>query len=470
MPGLLSLALLVLAAWVASNWSDVEPRPRPAELQLPAPRVADAINAAYAFVGLYAEAGREPAATGRAMREAERARMALPPAARASAAAAAAGNASEGLGKALTPPKGAPLVCNAQGANCDSAWLAEAEALAAQRARYGAIGERCDSLVAGPFEFEELLPPAFTFDAPLMNWQPMVECSRWFRSGALVALAQGRRDDALAHMQRAQRLQETLWQGARTLVGQMVATRIARSTHDTLAAAALGEPTLAEAMAPWFAAPLDTRAGARRWMLVEAEFQRTVVSQLRTWAATAASTGGTGVLGSMEASPLSALGDWLTTRGIGYHSERTTQKVEDEWQQRLSRLALPWPGLLEAASADERALGVALAESPYKWKNTFGELLLDVARPSYLAYLARQADHELHREAAALVLGLQRQRVAAAARAEAARQWPGSSDALRQRMSWSADGRTLEVRSWQRDIQGAKFDANRDAMRFAWPQ
>ncbi|MFO1266848.1 MAG: hypothetical protein U1F25_13935 [Rubrivivax sp.] len=68
------------------------------------------------------------------------------------------------------------------------------------------------------------------------------------------------------------------------------------------------------------------------------------------------------------------------------------------------------------------------------------------------------------------MLGLQRQRVAAAARAEAARQWPGSSDALRQRMSWSADGRTLEVRSWQRDIQGAKFDANRDAMRFAWPQ
>ncbi|MBL8341676.1 MAG: hypothetical protein JNL30_09435 [Rubrivivax sp.] len=467
--GVLSIALLVLAAWVVSNIGDAQPRPRPAELALPTSRVADGANAAYAFMGLLAEAGRDPVATGRALREAERAWMALPPAGRASEADGHATRERALAGPPLALPKGPPLHCETQGSGCDAAWLAEAQALAAQRAGYGALGERCDKLLAGPFEFEELLPVTRGLDAPLMKWQPMVECSRWLRSGAMVALAQGRRAEALAWLERAHRLQGTLVQGAQTLVGHMVSSRVARSTLETMAAAALREPALAEALAPWLEPPLDTRAAARRWMVLEADFQRAAVEGVRDSAATLAATGEAGFFGRVGGSPLSALGDWLTTRGVGFHPERTLQKIDERWLQGLSRLALPWPALIEAAAADERALDHAAGDTPFKWRNTFGELLLDVARPSFLAYLARHADHELHREATALVLGLQRQRVAPAARAEAARQWPGLSEPLRQRMSWSADGRTLTVRSWQADTRGARFDPQRDSISFAWP-
>lgn len=82
------------------------------------------------------------------------------------------------------------------------------------------------------------------------------------------------RDAALLQPRRADRLQRQLWEGARMLVGHMVVTRLARNTYGTMATAAQRDPALAEAMTPWLAEPLDTRAGARRWMVCEADFWR----------------------------------------------------------------------------------------------------------------------------------------------------------------------------------------------------
>ena len=65
---LLALALLLLiAAWLASNWNDAPAQPRPAALQLPSPTLPDDRNAYFALAGLRAEADRDPSTAGQAL-------------------------------------------------------------------------------------------------------------------------------------------------------------------------------------------------------------------------------------------------------------------------------------------------------------------------------------------------------------------------------------------------------------------
>ncbi|MBI5718938.1 MAG: hypothetical protein HZC37_14810 [Burkholderiales bacterium] len=463
---LLAALALLIAAWLPFNLQDVAPKTRPAELQLPAARVPDERNAAYAVAGLLAEAGRDPAAAGRTVWAAHRSWSALPPAQRAPAAAGRDAGVNAAMGKTLSAPKGAPLNCDGQRATCDADWLAAGDALARQRAGYGAIGERCDKLIEGAFEFEELLPPGRGVDAPIMPWTPAVDCSRWFRSGAMAALARGRREEALVQLRRADRLHRELWDGARTLIGHMVATRLARNTYNSMAAAAIRDPALAEAMAPWLSAPLDTRAGARRWMVHEANFQRGLVDEVGP---------SVGAALAMSESPLAPLGTgpgaevvaWLGSRGIGFHAERTRQRIDEAWMRRIGTLEYVWPAVLAGVQVEQQARRQLGPAGRVKWRNTFGEAVIEASEGALGGYLARHADHELHREATALVLALQRQRVAPAQRAQAARKLPGVSDLLKERMSWSADGNALSVRAWQ--SEGFGYDPRRDAISFTWP-
>lgn len=464
----LAALLLLSAAWLPFNLNDVAPRARPAALQLPASRVPDERNTAYAVVGLLAESGRDPAVAGRAVWAAHRAWGALPPAQRASAAAGRDASIAQALGKPIAAPKGGPLNCDGTRATCDADWLAAADALARQRAAFGTLGERCDRLVEGTFEFEELLPPGGGVDAPIMTWTPLSDCSRWFRGGAVAALAKGRRDEALLHLRRADRLHRQLWEGARTLVGHMVATRLARNTYDTMVTAALRDPALAEAVAPWLAEPLDTRAGARRWMVVEANFQRGLVDEFGSAVAGALAVSGSPLAPLGAGPPGQAIG-WLGNRGIGFHPERTRQRIDETWQRKLGTLQYVWPAILAGAAVEHQTQRQLGPWGRLKWRNTFGEALIDASEGAYGLYYARHADHELHREAAGLVLALQRARVAPAQRAQAARRLPGFSDLLKERMTWSADGNTLTVRPWQSETPGSTYDPRRDAISFTWP-
>jgi hypothetical protein len=468
---LLALLALFLVAWLPFNLSDDAPKVRPAALVMPPARVSDEGNAAYVVVGLLAESGRDAATAGRAVWAAQRAWAALPAERRAAESAAREAQVSAALGKGMAAPKGAPLICDdGKRNNCDAEWLAAPDALAAQRAAYGAIGERCDRLVDGAPAFEELLPPGAGVDAPLMPWGGVVECSRWFRSGAMVALARGKRDEALAQLRRADRLYRMLWDGARTLVGHMVATRVARQSYETMAAAVLREPALADAMAPWVAGPLDTRTGARRWMLVEAHFQQGLVDDL-AGAAAAALVMSESPLGLLASGPGAALAQRLNAHGIGFHRERTRQRLDQLWQRKLATLQYAWPAVLAGAAVETQTLKQRSAWGSLHWRNTFGEALIEaVADTPYGPYYARHADHELHREAASLVLALQRQRVVAAQRAEAARKMPGLGDVLKERMTWSADGRTLTVNTWLGQTPSAVVDPRRDGIVFNWPQ
>lgn len=465
---LVAAALLLAAVWLPFNLHDAAPKPRPAALQLPAPQVPDERNAAYAVVGLNAAAGRDAAEAGRALWAAHRAWAALPQAQRAAAAATRDAAVAQALGQAIAAPKGGPLHCEGQRATCDAEWLAAAEALSRQRAGFAALGERCSRLVDGPFEFEELLPPGRGPDAPLMPWLATSDCSRFFRSGAMVALARGQRDEAVAQLRWADRLHRQLWAGARTLVGVMVATRLARNTYDTVAAVAMREPSLAEALAPALAAPLDTRSGARRWMLFEADFQRGLVDELVPVTAAALSTSDS-ALSPLVGGPAGQAVTWLARRGIGLLPERTRQRIDEIWLRKLGALQYEWPAVLAGAAVEARSRQQAGPWARLQWRNTIGEALLEAADADYGAYFARHADHELHREATRLVLALQRQRVPPAQRALAARKLPGVSETLKERMTWSADGRVLTVRAWQSETPGAVYDPRRDAIAFTWP-
>lgn len=466
------VALLVLAvlAWLPFNIGQSPPSPRSREFELPAARVPDERNAAFAFEGLLAEAGRDPAAAGRASWAAMRAWGALPPARRASEAAARDAKSSEALGKLLSAPKGALLTCQGKARNCEAAWLADPDALAREQAEFGAIGQRCDRILDGPFEFEELHPAGRGADAPIMRWLAMTQCSRWFRSGAMLALARGKHDEALARLERADRLHRTLWDGSRTLVGYMVSTRLARDTYGTMAAAALREPALAAAMAPWLASPLDTRVAVRRWLPMEVAFAHGVIDEV-----VASLRAGQAAIYDPFAGMLEARGaivDWLIGHGIGFDVERTKQRLDAHWQPVLARMQQPWPAILSPAEgrAPASAPAAETGAPSWSWRNTFGEMIAGLVDAQPAVYLARHADHELHRAATALVLALQRERVAAPQRAEAARKVAGADNALGQRMSWSQDGKTLTVRPWQADTPGVRVDMSREAIVFAWPQ
>lgn len=464
---------LLLAAWLPFNmgFSDAPARPSVAELS-PAPaQLPDVRNAAFAVMGLMAEAGREPHATGRALWAAQAAQAALDARQRPAAEAASQAKREALLGKTLKAPEGAPLFCKSGGESCTEEWFAQTEALARQRQAFGLIGERCDKVFGAPFEFEEPLLPSLAPDTPIMNFVPLIHCSRWFRTGAVLALARGQRDKALEQVRHAERLQRAVWEGSRTLIGYMVATRMARWTYDLMAAMALREPTLAEAMAPWLAGPLDTQVGARRWMRAEAGLQRAIVDHIARDGADMPGIAGLPEFAGVPwgGGPLGEAMAGLARRGIGLQPHRTRQHIEEAWQREIGKLQYAWPAVLAGAGVEQRARDSRTVWSHLRWRNTFGEFLVDAtAGGAHRPYFARHADHELHREATALVLALQRQRTPAAGRAEAARR-STASDMLKERMSWDAAGRTLNVRTWQAETLGAGFNERRDAISFTWP-
>ena len=253
-----ALLLAVAVAWVLSNLGDAPAQALPAELALPAPRAADdeAATAAHVLAGLHAAADRDPAAVGRADWLTHRAFWVLPAAQRDPPAQQAAYRQTleQSQGSRLPAPTGAPWYCDSAGGDstggdCAAVWIAQADALARQRAAIAVIGQRCEQLLDGAFRFEELLPTLNSLAEPVAtHLQGAVRCAGWFRSGAVLAWAQGRRDEALLQLARADKLQRGLLTGSQSLIAQMVALRVAHDTQSTLAALALRDAALAPAL------------------------------------------------------------------------------------------------------------------------------------------------------------------------------------------------------------------------------
>ena len=420
------------------------------------------------LAGLDAAADRDPAAVGRADWLTHRAFWVLPAAQRDPPAQQAAYRQTleQSQGSRLPAPTGAPWYCDSAGGDstggdCTTVWIAQADTLARQRAAIAVIGQRCEQLLDGAFRFEELLPTLNSLAEPVAtHLQGAVRCAGWFRSGAVLAWSQGRRDEALLQLARADKLQRGLLTGSQSLIAQMVALRVAHDTQGTVAALALRDAALAPALLTMTTALPDQHTAARRWVVFEAAFGRAAFTQMLSNCADVAALDPEA--GWLEVG-MAWLSDRLCAHHIGFQPERTQQRASQAWLQRLHLLDADWPTVLQP-SAEKAAAG---EEPPWwrglQWRNTFGALVVDIAAPTYTDYLARHADIELQREALAWVVALQAQRVPAAERA-AWLQRQALSDTLRQRLRWANDGRSLDIKPWR--VGG--FDPRRDAIHFAW--
>ena len=497
---LLGVALLIGTAWVLSNWNDIEPVPRPPELVLPTPKVSDERNAFFTLVGLSAPAGQDPAVAGRVewaarMASAARARPAAvvagagasaPASTSASALAlatapAAASAATTGApdraaaAQLLASPNGAPLMCGPPNDDCTAAWIAQAQALAAQREKYASWGQRCDQLAAAEMAFEERLPAFLSAADPIApHVTPAINCSRWLLSGAVLAWAQGRSDDAVARLTQAARFNRSMALGSHSLIAQMVVLRAERWTLQTITALATRDAGMATALLPLATLALpDQAATAQRWMAVEAAFQRGMFDELAAQCPHPATSPV-----SDDAGPWNRLmegaSNWLMCHRIGWHPHRIQAATDTGWLHIHSALragvlpALRQLGDENRQQLEQQARGFSFGPVPLSWRNTFGEVLLTISRPAYDSYLPRHADLELHHEAAALAVAAQAAQVPAASRAA----WLANqrlSDDARARLSFSADGLTLAARTWAEDRAAGEKINQRDAIRIRWP-
>ena len=460
------VVLAVATAWLLSNRSDIEPRPRPPALLLPAPALPGERNAFLGLVGLTAEAGRDPAEVGRVLWQLNEAWAAMPQQDRFATTGLEELNrrGEVAAGKRLPAMSGAPLFCKQTTPGCVAEWLAEPVALAAQRQQMALLGTRCDALWATGMGFEEWLPlPAHPAARIAPHLEGATQCSRWWRSGAVLAWQQGQTPQALALLQQASRLDTALLSGSQSLVSAVVATSMARETLATGVGLALRDPWLAAQLAPLLAPVPDAVqvAAARRWIAFESTVQQTATDELAECIDPAAALT-MRPMGWVERQ-LDALARWQCRHRAGFLPERNKALSDDIWVGVATALD---SGLPAAIQHIDRQTALA-AQRGWRWHNTIGHMLLDVSLPSYANYFRQAADLTLHSEAAALALTAAEQRVPAAERAAWSQRQPMSAT-LRERLRWDESGQGFTVRTWLEEGQTQAIEP-RKAIRFAWP-
>ena len=456
MAATLVLPLLVALAWVLSNLQDVAAVPTPPELVVPAPKIDEGQNAFFALAGIKAPLGADPVLAPKAQWQEQRDFLSLPPTQRAAASAQRMALDPSNQPVWQGGPSGPPWVCSEGEVSCVGAWLAEPSKLAAQRAA-ALWGPRCDALDLQTLQFEEILPTPFHFGAFLgAHASGAVACDAWFRSAAVLAWAAGDRAAVLRAMEQADRLNRALLSGSRSLVAQAIALRVARRWLGTAAALAVRDPGLAADLLPLLEGWPMQRENIVRWMQVEAQSGRSALAEVARCAQPGDEVWPLGAEPGRLVKLADAFSAWMCRRQIGFHPERTQQSMDAQWSARIAALR-------------DRPLGEAPPEAEsrgWRWTNTLGAMLVDVAEGAYADYLLRHADLELQHRAVRLALQIQQQGVAAPDRkAWTARQALPAHESSR--LSWSADGKTLFGLRFSRP-QGTE-NGLRDAIRVVWP-
>ncbi len=469
--GLLGLGVAVAAAWVASNWGDAEPAPLPEPLRLAATQLPPGDNAFFALQGLFAAPGEDPVAAGRASWQDQLAQQARSRAELAAEverlkaqhrmAQTATATTSTPATPVLAVPSREPWACSNFGADCPTRQLADAERLAEQQAAAAPWGERCDLIADAGQAYEEPVPETLRPHQALPPMQPLTACGQWFAADAVLAFAAGDLDATVTALQRGALFSQRVQAGSRSLIGQMVALRVQQRHLHTLAALAVRNPALAQAVLPLLAPAPAMLPLAQRALVYEAAFGRGALQEAAVsceqWA------------GGLDETPSEA--PWperLRSRAeqagcegrIGFHLQRTLQVAEARWLHMLDALGQGWqPGIDAAQHRHEDGL---------YWRNTIGMLLLDVGSGSWGPYVARFADAELLHQAVALVVQGSAQGVAASERAAwlAQQKVPAPHGP---RLALRADGLVLQARNWQAELPGHAFSQDREAIVLAWP-
>lgn len=465
--GAVPIGLLALfTAWLLSNQDDTVPHTRPVALLVPAPTVPDDKNAFFALVGLSAEASRDAAAAGQVLWQVNLQRAALTQRERVGAAGYAEMNRldAQALGTALPAVSGAPLFCQSAAGGCVAEWLAQHEALAAQRQQMAVLGERCDALFPPGTGFEERLPTPLNYAANVApHLLGALNCSRWWRSGAVLAWQRGQLRQTLLLLQRTNHLDAALMAGGQSLVANLVVSGMARDTQATVVMLTMLDPSLADQLTPLLqtVAEAGQVAAAKRWIAFESTFQQIATTELAECMDPALAPTEP-ILGWTERQRQKLEG-WQCRNRVGFMPERNKALADDLWAGITTALD---GGLPAAITHIDRQSDLA-AQRGLQWRNTIGHMLQAVSMSAYGTYLRRAADLPLHSEAAALALAAAAQRVPAAERAAWSQRQPMSAP-LRERLRWDESGQGFTVRTWLEDGQTQPFEPRR-AIRFAWP-
>jgi len=345
--GVLAAVLLLVLAWVASNWRDAEPQPWPDVLTPRSLAVADADNF---FITLAAV----PAA------EAQAPLLSLPPCA---------------------------------GADCGAIWRTAAPDWAAQRQAHAALGAVCEAGTRSSVPpAAEPLPATFGIDTELPRFQNFTGCSAWLLTLALEASSANQPDAAVAKLAQSARLATALFNGSQSLIGHMIAVAVWSRHLQALQVIAAQHPGTTSALQ---ALPLPTvaqvAAAQRRWIAYEASFNRSAVRTAHSGDACQSEHG---------------LRAWSCRRAVAMVLPNYSEQLfSAHWQKVLG--AIGDDGFLNAVAYLERfesAPPPGLIDSWWHWRGTVPHILFAVAMPQYKGYFVRSANLTLSAQATALWL------------------------------------------------------------------
>ncbi len=409
---LLGVALLVAVVWAATQGPDAAPRPRPAALQLP------------------------PAA---------------PPGPVYTALVA--------LGQSSGGNLGPPLNCG-RGQDCAERWSRDVAAVTAELARHRALGERCQAVQAvwrreGPYV--EWVPERLGPSQPMPLFGGLAPCQRWLIGRALEAAAAGDEPAALARLRESREWALGQLEGARSLIGHLVAYAQVTLHLQAVAAVAVLQPGWAAALEPSVAPWPDAWMNPARWMPHEAAFGRGVLDELDAQCRGDARTEAPAAVAGQQPATATDLLLTLCRRGLGWHPEATRQAADAVWVARIERLQQGPVAWLEDA-AGQRARARASGESPgppLRWRNTYGHWLVSLGQDDrlYDGYVANPADVAMHRQLLAATLALRRAGVPVADRSAWLARHGGLPPEVWRRAGWEPDGRALRWLTWADELR-----------------
>jgi len=328
-------------------------------------------------------------------------------------------------------PTVAPWQCSTRG-DCTSAWLARSGALREQLEAMQRFGAACDAASVEGVSWVEpalKLPEKNPAAAPIPQLKNITSCLRWLRAQATLAVVEGNDARALQFLQRADRAVRGLLEGAQSLIGHAIAWSVAMQQWQTIAVLAHEHPRLAGPLLALLRPLSPAALSSARWIASESAFAQAIMRDLRR-SCEAVRAG--------EAEYLGWLDQLWCRAGLGYLPELTSQEMDAEF----SRLAAQARDGAVAAAAS----GAQTAEpqpGSWGWRNAVGHWLVVTARPHWWFYVKRQADVELLRQAALLVLQMSHELPAGRA------VWLQSQTmqaGLRERIQ--LDGSVLIVRGW----------------------
>lgn len=328
--GLLAATLLLVLAWVASNWHDAEPQPIPAALAAP------------------------PAQSGE-------------------------GGLLAALAAAPRSSSSSPWP-QCSGTNCRAAFEANAAAFEKWHAAQAEFGATCEAALQAPtLRLGEPLPANWHPNMELPQYGPVSTCHAWLLMQAWRAAQRGETDAVLAALTPATRLERLVRDESRLLIGQMVGASMAGRKLMLIASLAPPLPAQREPLAALVALPgEDLVAAMRRWVPAEAAFGRAFNVMLRD--------GGFSPAGAASAPP----GVWDRLGARFTHPNHTQQLFDAHWLRVLNCLQ----GQDMAEAADCAHVEPQPGSLPWglRWRHTTAHILHDVALPAWHGYLNRIAD------------------------------------------------------------------------------